>query len=457
MFAGALLVLPACADDDDLDSPAQLGEGPDLGGDAGFDPPDALTISDAEVIPDAAADVRFIQVSSDFESGSVGRVRQPTDTSLFLDLADDNDDGSLPDEWRSWWYVRLDDVPTDEDVLITLGNRGWDITYTPVFSYDDVNWQRVADDDVTELGDRLRIRMRFEQPTVWLARFYPYTHSRMQGWLDGFDGSPFVAREAIGETPGGRPLELVTITDPGAPRAEKVRIWIHSRTHPAETGSSFLLEGLLEFLLSGEPDAQTALRRFVFSVVPMHNVDGVVVGNYRTTPQSENLENGWRYEDDDPFELGPRAPLEVHALRDAIAGRLVEPDPLSVTVAINLHSSNSGPDRPAFFFPHFGPEALGYTPDEALLWTNQVAFIDAVAAHYGEDLIDDVPAEGGRSFTANYFPETWWWLNRGPAVMAITLETVYGRAGFAPEWVTPAEMRDLGLAVGRALLDYHDR
>jgi len=52
-------------------------------------------------------------------------------------------------------------------------------------------------------------------------------------------------------------------------------------------------------------------------------------------------------------------------LRDAIAATL-EPSDISVTVAPNLHSSNSEPDTAAFLFPHFGPAELGYAGGQCI-------------------------------------------------------------------------------------------
>ena len=39
--------------------------------------------------------------------------------------------------------------------------------------------------------------------------------------------------------------------------------------------------------------------------------------------------------------------------------------------------------------------------------------------------------------------------------MAITVETTYGRAGYAPEWITPDHLRAFGANVAKALMAYH--
>ena len=69
-----------------------------------------------------------------------------------------------------------------------------------------------------------------------------------------------------------------------------------SRVHPGESNSSWSMEGqyrkirtylcidlliylgILDFLLSGQAEATTALQKFVFKIIPMLNPDGVING-----------------------------------------------------------------------------------------------------------------------------------------------------------------------------------
>jgi hypothetical protein len=122
-----------------------------------------------------------------------------------------------------------------------------------------------------------------------------------------------------------------------------------------------------------------------------------------------------------------------------------------VTLALNLHSSNSAPDTAAFFFPHFGSDPARYTPAQRALWATQLAFIRDVARHYG-GRIEQPPEDGGAGFLNSWFPETWWWTHKQESVNAITLETTYGRAGF-DHWVTQDDLRALGVAVAKAIVD----
>lgn len=61
------------------------------------------------------------------------------------------------------------------------------------------------------------------------------------------------------------------------------------RVHPGESNSSFVMEGLLSFLVSDEEVAKTLRDRYVFKVVPMLNPDGVIVGNYRCSLSCNDL------------------------------------------------------------------------------------------------------------------------------------------------------------------------
>ena len=64
-----------------------------------------------------------------------------------------------------------------------------------------------------------------------------------------------------------------------------------SRVHPGEPQSSFMLDGTIRYLLSEE--ARELRDNFVFRIVPMLNVDGVVYGNYRCSLLGVDLNRKW--------------------------------------------------------------------------------------------------------------------------------------------------------------------
>lgn len=54
-----------------------------------------------------------------------------------------------------------------------------------------------------------------------------------------------------------------------------------SRVHPGESMVSYLIEYVIDFLIGNSVEARILRENFVFYVVPMLNIDGVINGNYR--------------------------------------------------------------------------------------------------------------------------------------------------------------------------------
>ncbi|CAH8505809.1 unnamed protein product [Schistosoma turkestanicum] len=65
------------------------------------------------------------------------------------------------------------------------------------------------------------------------------------------------------------------------PTEKKRCVVITARVHPGETQGSWMMKGLMDFLISTDPDAKVLRSNFVFKLIPMLNPDGVIVGNYR--------------------------------------------------------------------------------------------------------------------------------------------------------------------------------
>lgn len=69
------------------------------------------------------------------------------------------------------------------------------------------------------------------------------------------------------------------------------------RQHPGEVTGSFVIEGILEFLVGKSFEAEYLREHVVFRVVPMMNIDGVVYGHQRCTLQGVDMNRRWRQDD----------------------------------------------------------------------------------------------------------------------------------------------------------------
>lgn len=94
-----------------------------------------------------------------------------------------------------------------------------------------------------------------------------------------------------------RNVDLLLIAEPGPVEVngfKKRTIVITARVHPGESPSSYICEGLINFLLSNEYHARLIRKYFIFYIVPMLNVDGVSIGNYRSNVLGYDLNRCWQ-------------------------------------------------------------------------------------------------------------------------------------------------------------------
>ncbi|CAH8565870.1 unnamed protein product [Schistosoma rodhaini] len=185
-------------------------------------------------------------------------------------------------------------------------------------------------DDTSILPHTYSLTWKFKFPypndTVYFAACYPYTYTQLQEYLNKLTLNSSIKRichqTTLCYTLASNPVPLLTITEPddydecngndsnsndnnnvdqlmnksqsgfqaqptddnnnnNKPTEKKRCVVITARVHPGETQGSWMMKGLMDFLISTDPDAKVLRSNFVFKLVPMLNPDGVIVGNYR--------------------------------------------------------------------------------------------------------------------------------------------------------------------------------
>jgi hypothetical protein len=148
-----------------------------------------------------------------------------------------------------------------------------------------------------------------DNDTVFFAYSVPYTFARLKEFLshtekelglrgqNTYENSRILyKREVLCKTEADLPVHILTITaskSKGVRYKDRKGAFITSRVHPGETLASFILEGLINFLLGDSKEAEVLRSMYVFKIVPMLNPDGVIFGNNRTDLLGYDLNRQW--------------------------------------------------------------------------------------------------------------------------------------------------------------------
>lgn len=144
-----------------------------------------------------------------------------------------------------------------------------------------------------------QISSKYEDDDLYLAHCYPYTYSDCCEYLQKIcthESKDKIRKTVLCKTLAGNDCEMVIITNfSSRPEDIAIRraIIITSRVHPGESNSSFVMHGVLDYLVSDDDGAKYLRNNYVFKIVPMLNPDGVIVGNYRCSLSGQDLNRQW--------------------------------------------------------------------------------------------------------------------------------------------------------------------
>jgi hypothetical protein len=279
---------------------------------------------------------------ANFESGSAGKIEVVATDHVRVAVRGQSDQNHR-NRQANWYYFKLEHLtpgkPFTLDLVDLLGEYNFQAgthavtsNTRPVYSYDNRTWRHFTDDQVSWDGKEPRLTVRFtpEKAGIWIAHVAPYTVQDLERQLVRWRKSPYLKQETIGKSVHARNLYLLTVTDPAAPDRGKKVIWLMARQHSWETGTSWDLQGAIDFLLS---DAAQAIRRGnTFKIFPMADPDGVVEGGVRFNANGYDLNRNW--DAIDPA-LMPEIAAQHRAVEDWVsAGHAID-------LFLTLHNTES--------------------------------------------------------------------------------------------------------------------
>lgn len=300
----------------------------------------------------AAAAPAAVSFHADFEGGNLAQWTEAGPGAYDIVLRRD----ANSDAFR-WYSFKVLGAQGEEiairipDASESQAPQAWDWDQPFASSDGGATWRRVEDTRYEDGAYTWTDMPRSD--SEWYALAPPYSFERWTGLLDAIAEDPRVMElSVIGESLEGRPLHLLVLGAHGGAPESKPAFWITSRVHPAETGSSWQLEGFLEWVLSDDPEAERLLAGSTIGIVGMLNPDGVVRGHYRMDSNGENLNRHWDKDDPELFPTIVATRAAMRALQDA-GGRIL--------AFHDLHSHSSVRANFAYFS---GTEA-GLTQEQA--------------------------------------------------------------------------------------------
>lgn len=143
------------------------------------------------------------------------------------------------------------------------------------------------------------IKFRHDFDTVWFAHCYPYTYTTLceeiKLWCS-YANKDKVRKTVLCKSLARNDVDMLIVTNfESDPQeiAQRKAVILTARVHPGESNASWMMAGVVEFLISDHEQAKYLRDTFVFKIIPMQNPDGVIVGNYRCNLMGQDMNRQW--------------------------------------------------------------------------------------------------------------------------------------------------------------------
>ena len=187
--------------------------------------------------------------------------------------------------WASWWYVQVTGLQVGETIQLEVGKSPWATPRQASVSDDGSKWRRSAPGKPAD--QFMTYSIRASAAKMFFAWGPPFQQSRATQLLKRAAGAISRAKVVtICRTRERRSVQALSI------QAEDHRygVWVQARQHAWEVGSSWVCEGLIEWLVSRDPRAREFRKHASVMVVPIVDADSVAdgLGGKEQRPRDHN-------------------------------------------------------------------------------------------------------------------------------------------------------------------------
>jgi hypothetical protein len=110
---------------------------------------------------------------------------------------------------------------------------------------------------------------------VFFSHCYPYTYTDLCDFVKAqctFHNKDKIRKTVLCKSLAGNDVDMLIVTNFASDPVDiaiRKSIIMTSRVHPGESNASWMMNGVIEFLVSDHPDAKYLRDTFVFKIVPM--------------------------------------------------------------------------------------------------------------------------------------------------------------------------------------------
>ncbi|CAN5355334.1 hypothetical protein BH23VER1_BH23VER1_16170 [soil metagenome] len=364
-----------------------------------------------------------LSVTADFEGASV-QVLDIDNEARSISFAPGGDPSR---GWPCWWYFRVSGIDPHETITLRLrgsdaavGKPGapmqnplspaWAMPHQATFSTDGQSWQHT--DKGARDGEWMVYQLAPAAASVTVSWGPPYTPTMAAESVARLGmGSPAAEAAELCRSRGGLPVPMLHVREGERPADERFGVWVQARQHAWESGSSWVAQGFMEWLVGESAEAGWLRQHAEVFVVPIMDVDNTAGGHGGKDAQPHDHNRDW----------SPNPNWnEVRAAQKLVAGLIADG---RMDVFLDLH--NPAPGDPTFFY------ALDRSLLDEPMITLRDRFIDLAYARISS-IKPMIPMSNKPKVTgSSYHPlwrqisANWVSMHGNPHTVSLCLETIW--------------------------------
>jgi hypothetical protein len=164
------------------------------------------------------------------------------------------------------------------------------IPYLGAYSPDFQQWLRTTG---TVISDYKEFMITNPSSAVYFSVGYPYLYTTLINHLNLISSYPHIQISNLCQSNLGRQVKLVKITDNNISDTGKYLVWILARQHAFESHSSWVIDGLLDFFVSNDNNADRLRKQAIIYLIPMMDVDQVFLGGTGKDQNPVDFNRDW--------------------------------------------------------------------------------------------------------------------------------------------------------------------